>query len=121
MSEREPEVCDVNIIHPDDVKKALDKMPVEEARRAMLDILTAMADSTRLQILLALKDQELCVCDLSAVLCMSQSAVSHQLRTLRDVHCVKSRRSGKVIFYALDDDHVCDILNVALSHVSEGR
>jgi len=121
MSERDPEICDVNIIHSDDVKKALDKMPGEDARRAMLEILTAMADPTRLQILLALKDRELCVCDLSAVLCMSQSAVSHQLRTLRDVHCVKSRRSGKIVYYALDDDHVGELLNVALSHVSEGR
>ncbi len=121
MSERDQEACSANIIHPEDVKKALDKMPGEDERRAMLDILSAMADATRLQILLALREQELCVFDLSAVLCMSQSAVSHQLRTLRDVHCVKSRRSGKVVYYALDDDHVGELLNVALSHVSEGR
>ena len=121
MSERDQEACSANIIHPEDVKKALDKMPGEDERRAMLDILSAMADATRLQILLALREQELCVFDLSAVLCMSQSAVSHQLRTLRDVHCVKSRRSGKVVYYALDDDHVGALLNVALSHVSEGR
>ena len=121
MSERDQEICEANVIHPEAVKKALDKMPDEGERRAMLDILTAMADATRLQILLALNDQELCVCDLSAVLCMSQSAVSHQLRTLRDVHCVKSRRSGKIVYYALDDDHVGELLRVALSHISEGR
>ncbi len=121
MPERDQETCSVNIIHPEDVKKALDQMPGENARCAMLDILTAMADATRLKILLALRQQELCVCDLSAVLCLSQSAVSHQLRTLKDVHCVKSRRSGKIVYYALDDDHVGELLNVALSHVSEGR
>ncbi len=121
MAQRHQEACGANIIHPEDVKMALDSMPGEEARRAMLDILSAMADATRLQILLALKERELCVFDLSAVLCMSQSAVSHQLRTLKNVHCVKSRRSGKIVYYALDDDHVGEMLDVALSHVSEGR
>ncbi len=121
MFPKDMEISGANIIHPEDVKKALDKMPGEESRRAMLEILSAMADATRLQILLALREQELCVFDLSAVLGMSQSAVSHQLRTLREVHCVKSRRSGKVVYYALDDDHVSELLHVALSHVSEGR
>ncbi len=121
MSERDMEACEVSCIHPEDVSKALERMPGEADRRAMLDILTAMADPTRLQILLALREQELCVCDISAVLCMSQSAISHQLRTLREVHCVKSRRSGKIVYYALDDDHVGALLHVALSHVCEGR
>lgn len=121
MSQWDIEACSANIIHPEAVKTALQKMPDEASRKAMLDILAAMADATRLQILLALREQELCVCDLSAVLCMSQSAVSHQLRTLRDVHCVKSRRNGKIVYYALDDEHVGELLNVALSHVCEGR
>ena len=121
MPEWDMEACGANCIHPETVKAAVAKMPEEASRKAMLDILAAMADATRLQILLALREQELCVCDLSAVLCMSQSAVSHQLRTLRDVHCVKSRRSGKIVYYALDDEHVGELLNVALSHVSEGR
>ena len=121
MPDKDMEACGANIIHPEDVKAALDKMPDEASCRAMLDILSAMADATRLKILLALRERELCVFDLSAVLCMSQSAVSHQLRTLRDVHCVKSRRSGKIVYYALDDEHVGELLNVALSHVCEGR
>ena len=119
MPDRDMEACAVNVIHQEQVQSALDSLPGERAREAMLGLLSAMADPTRLQILLALRDGELCVCDLSAVLGMSQSAVSHQLRTLRDVHCVKSRRSGKVVYYALDDTHVNDLLSVALSHANE--
>ncbi len=98
----------------DNVQK---QMPTDDALASMLSILTAMADSTRLKILLALREQELCVSDLCEVLNMSQSAVSHQLRTLRNAYCVKSRRSGKLVFYSLDDHHVDQILSVALSHV----
>ena len=94
-----------------------DQMPDHSALASMHHILSAMADSTRLKILLALRNQELCVYDLCNVLNMSQSAVSHQLRTLRDAHCVKSRRNGRSVFYSLDDDHVEEILSIALSHV----
>lgn len=99
------------------VLKVQEAMPDDEALNAMNIILSAMADPTRLKILLALRIQELCVYDLCHVLNMSQSAVSHQLRTLRDAHCVKSRRSGRSVFYSLDDHHVDEILSVALSHV----
>ncbi|NLB90328.1 MAG: helix-turn-helix transcriptional regulator [Clostridiales bacterium] len=92
-------------------------MPSQESLTAMHHILSAMADPTRLKILLALRAQELCVYDLCNVLNMSQSAVSHQLRTLRDAHCVKSRRKGRSVFYSLDDEHVDQILSIALSHV----
>ena len=121
MPRLDQEACGANVIHPDAVKEALERMPKEGERRAMLDILSAMADGTRLQILLALRDRELCVYDISAVLCLSQSAVSHQLRALKNVHCVKSRRSGKIVYYSLDDEHVGALLDVALSHVCEGR
>lgn len=120
MSPMEPDACGRNILHPEAVAKALDAMPGGEVRGAMLTILAAMADATRLQLLLALKDRELCVFDLSAVLCLSQSAVSHQLRTLKNAHCVKFRREGKVVYYALDDEHVGELLKVALHHASEG-
>lgn len=117
MPVRDPDACSANIIHQEAVALALQNQPGPDALTAMHGILSAMADPTRLQILLALREQELCVCDLSAVLCMSQSAISHQLRTLRTVHCVKSRREGKVVYYALDDEHVNEILSVVLSHV----
>lgn len=103
--------------HEEAIARAREAMPGGEALHAMHNILSAMADPTRLQILLALRSGELCVYDLCTVLGMSQSAVSHQLRTLRNVHCVRSRRSGKAVFYSLDDEHVDEILMVALSHV----
>lgn len=99
------------------VLKAQKTMPNEEALTAMITILSAMAGPTRLKILLALREQEFCVYDLCHVLNMSQSAVSHQLRTLRDAHCVKARKSGRSVFYSLDDHHVGQILSIALSHV----
>lgn len=121
MNERDLEACAVNVIHQEEVQKALEGMPGASDIKNMLGILSAMADLTRLKILLALRARELCVCDLSAVLCMSQSAVSHQLRFLRDAHCVKARRSGKVVYYALDDEHVGALLSVALSHANEAE
>ena len=105
--------------HEESIAAARDAMPGVQALVQMCQILSAMADPTRLKIVLALRDgRELCVYDLCTVLSMTQSAVSHQLRVLRDVRCVRSRRSGKSIFYSLDDDHVDGILSVALSHVS---
>ncbi|MGI6004572.1 MAG: ArsR/SmtB family transcription factor [Christensenellales bacterium] len=75
-------------------------------------------DPTRLKLILALSQQELCVCDLCEVISMEQSAVSHQLRYLKQMHVVKSRRQGKSVFYSLDDNHIISILDQALAHVA---
>ena len=104
--------------HDESISAAIAAMPDAHSFTQMCEILSAIADPTRLKIVLALRDRQLCVYDLCAVLDMSQSAVSHQLRVLRDVRCVVSRRAGKSVFYSLDDEHVNDILSVALSHVS---
>ena len=107
-----------NAISPDQlIIKVQGNMPAPDALASMLTLLSAMSDPTRLKILLALRNQELCVSDLCGVLAMSQSAVSHQLRTLREAYCVKSRRSGKSVYYSLDDDHVDQVLSIVLSHV----
>lgn len=82
-------------------------------------LLGAMADPTRIKILDALRMGELCVCDLAAVLGMTVSAVSHQLRLLRTARLVRARKDGKVVFYTLDDDHVEQILDMALEHCRE--
>lgn len=79
----------------------------------------ALGDPTRVRILDALSHEELCVCDLAAVLSLSQSAVSHQLRLLRSLRLVKARREGRMVFYALDDRHVVDLLQQGLRHVEE--
>jgi ArsR family transcriptional regulator, lead/cadmium/zinc/bismuth-responsive transcriptional repressor len=77
----------------------------------------ALSDPTRVRLISALLNQELCVYDLAAVLGMAQSAVSHQLRTLRDLRLVKSRRTGREIFYTLDDDHIRDLFQLAYHHI----
>lgn len=78
-----------------------------------------LGDATRLQLLTALRAGEMCVCDLSAFLHLSESAVSHQLRRLRDLSLVKARREGRIIYYALDDEHVGHLLDLALKHVHD--
>jgi DNA-binding transcriptional ArsR family regulator len=78
-----------------------------------------LGDCTRLKIVMALRDVEMCVCDLAAFLGVSASAVSHQLRRLKDLALVKSRRDGQVIYYSLDDDHVSGLLNLGIEHVRE--
>ena len=122
MSEREfkrLEICDCNVIHEDVVSKVKAQMPPEEPIYEVADLFKVFGDSTRARIICALSISELCVCDLSALLDMSQSAVSHQLRTLKQARIVKNRRSGKVVYYSLDDEHIKELFSVAFDHVME--
>jgi ArsR family transcriptional regulator len=91
-------------------------MPNPESIRQTAGLFKALGDETRMRILCALKETELCVCDLCAVLEMNQSAISHQLRFLKQSRLVRSRRDGRIIYYSLDDDHVGRILEVGISH-----
>lgn len=113
------EICDCNVIHEDIVAKVKEQMPDEEPIYEVADLFKVFGDSTRARIICALSISELCVCDLSALLDMSQSAVSHQLRTLKQARIVKNRRSGKVVYYSLDDDHIKELFSVAFDHVME--
>jgi DNA-binding transcriptional ArsR family regulator len=121
MNDREPEVCDCNVIHPDILKKVSGEMPDEAEVYDLSDLFKLFGDSTRLSILLALERSEMCVCDISSLLGMSKSAVSHQLRPLKDAKLIRSRRDGKVVYYSLDDDHVNEILKVATAHIAEKK
>lgn len=85
----------------------------------LADFFKVMGDSTRLQILMALLARELCVSDLSYMLNMSQSAISHQLKALRNAKLIKSRRDGRMIYYSLDDDHIKCILDDSMEHIQE--
>ena len=114
-----PEFCEYNFIHEDVVKKAAAAMPTDEVLFDLSDLFKMFADSTRIKIISALVNEEMCVCDIAALLNMNQSAISHQLRSLRQTKLVKYRREGKVVYYSLDDDHVRDILNTGLAHVGE--
>ncbi|NWO24981.1 winged helix-turn-helix transcriptional regulator [Peptostreptococcaceae bacterium oral taxon 081] len=96
-----------------------DKIPVEEEVYDLADLFKIFSDSTRIKILCILFESEMCVYDLSGILGMSQSAVSHQLRLLKQSKLVKHRREGKIIFYSLSDDHIRKIIDNGLEHIQE--
>ena len=110
--EREEIICDCQEIHEDLLKIVNETMPDEEELYDLADLFKVFADSTRIRILFVLFESEVCVCDLAKVLNMTQSAVSHQLRILKQNKLVKARRDGKSIFYSLADDHVRTIISM---------
>ncbi|MDR1443889.1 MAG: metalloregulator ArsR/SmtB family transcription factor [Treponema sp.] len=115
------ERIDCTVLHEDVVRAVREKMPGEEALMDLADLFKVFGDSTRVRIISALLHAEMCVCDIAALLGMSKSAISHQLRTLRQTKLVKYRREGKVVFYSLDDEHVSGIFSQGLVHVGEYR
>lgn len=112
-------VCAINLLHSEAINKALQAMPAEDVLCDAAELFKVFGDSTRIRIIAALIVGELCVCDICKVVDMSKSAVSHQLRILRQSKLVKSRKSGKEVYYALDDEHVCKIFKMALEHLGE--
>jgi len=115
------EVCGCAAVHSDKVERAkAAQMPVSRLL-GLGELFKVFADPTRIRILDVLAREELCVCDLTVTLEMTQSAVSHQLAVLKRARLVRYRKEGKTVFYALDDDHVREILAVASEHLSEGR
>jgi len=111
--------CPVTVVHRDTVDRVRDSLPEEELLFDLADFFKVFGDSTRIKVLQALFQSELCVCDISAILGASQSAVSHQLKILRMANLVKHRREGKIIYYSLSDGHVGDILGQGLLHIKE--
>ncbi|MCH6567978.1 MAG: helix-turn-helix transcriptional regulator [Nitrospinae bacterium] len=112
--------CEVDAIDPERVSLVLASMIDEATTRGLAEIFRALGDPTRVRILHALAATELCVCDLAAILGMSQSAVSHQLRLLRSLRLVRNRREGRMVYYALDDDHIEKLMAQGLDHVTHG-
>ncbi|SMC50395.1 ArsR/SmtB family transcription factor [Papillibacter cinnamivorans] len=112
--------CETTVIHEEALSEVRKKMPPEDPLIEVAELFKVFGDSTRARIICALNLSELCVCDLSVLLGMSQSAVSHQLRILKQARMVKFRRSGKVVYYSLDDEHIGQIFAVAFQHVQEG-
>jgi len=111
--------CDCNAIHEDVISMVRTKLPGDEKLFYLADLFKMFADSTRIRIVSALLLSEMCVCDLAVLLGMTKSAISHQLRALRQTRLVKYRKEGKVVYYSLDDDHVGAIIAQGLSHISE--
>jgi DNA-binding transcriptional ArsR family regulator len=103
----------------DYVDEVASSLPKDDRIIDLAEFLEAFGDSSRIKILLALSKHELCTCDISAITDLSVSAVSHQLRVLRDKKLVKYRREGRNVFYSLDDDHVASILQIATEHIEE--
>lgn len=113
------ESCLCNVIHGEIVEKVKGKLPKEEMLYDLAEFFKVFGDSTRIRILCALFEEEMCVCDLSALLNISQSAISHQLRGLKSARIVKFRREGKVVYYSLDDEHIKHIFDEGLRHITE--
>ena len=111
--------CDYMHIHEDIVKKVQGELPDEEVLYDLAELFKIFGDSTRIRILYALFESEMCVCDIAQLLGMTQSAISHQLRILKGSKLVKYRREGKTVFYSLADGHVRTIINQGLEHVEE--
>ena len=113
------ESCNCSIIHEDIVNRVKDMIPKEETLYDLAELFKVFGDSTRIKILCVLFESEMCVCDMAALLGMTQSAISHQLRVLKSARLVKFRKEGKVVYYSLDDEHVKGIFNQGLSHITE--
>jgi len=111
--------CECSIIHEDVVERVGKQMLPPELRAEMADFYKIMGDNTRISILHALSFSEMCVCDISMLLQMNQSTISHQLKTLRQTRLVKNRREGKVVYYSLNDNHVQKIIELVRIHLME--
>lgn len=113
------ECCDFIHAHEEIVERVRQELPDEDTLYDLSELFRIFGDSTRIRILYVLFEAEMCVCDIAALLGMTQSAISHQLRALKNARLVKSRREGKTVFYALADDHVKTIIDQGIEHVKE--
>lgn len=116
---RPPDLCDIVHLHPARVAELRAALIEADAVTDLAETFRTLGDPTRVRILDALSHGELCVCDLAALVSMSESAVSHQLRLLRNLRIVRPRREGRMVFYALDDRHIISLFRQGLRHVQE--
>ncbi len=115
------DVCEVTAVDPERVRRVMQKLTDEDTAERLAETFATLSDTTRLRIVEALSHEELCVCDLSAALSLSQSSTSHHLRTLRNLRLVKHRRAGRLVYYSLDDEHIVKLFAQGLEHVREDR
>lgn len=113
------ELCAFLHVHEDLVQKVRESMPPEEDLSALAEFFKVFSDSTRIRILTVLLCSETCVCDIAQLLGMTQPAISHQLRILKQMNLVRTRREGRTVFYSLADDHIKSILSQGMEHVRE--
>ncbi|HHH40423.1 MAG TPA: transcriptional regulator [Chloroflexi bacterium] len=117
IAKAQDDVCEILYVDEPRVKAVAAQMPADETIRQVANIFKVLSDPTRVRIIFALSRAELCVCDLAALLGLSISAVSHQLRLLRNLRLVKYRKEGRLAYYSLDDDHTGQLLHEVLEHV----
>jgi ArsR family transcriptional regulator len=115
------EFCECTILHNTIIEAVRAKLPKEEVLYDLAELFKVFGDTTRVKIISALFESEMCVCDIAELLHMSQSAISHQLRVLRQARLVKYRKEGKVAFYSLNDEHIKHIFDQGLEHILEPR
>ncbi len=113
------DICSITAANFEKVKAVQHQLPDAETIQALAETFKALSDPTRIQIIMALAIEEMCVCDLATLINLSVSAVSHQLRLLRNLKLVKYRREGKMAYYSLDDDHIEMLIQQAQEHVNE--
>ncbi len=113
------DACEIDFVDEKKVKLVREAMKSTEAVTLLAETFRILGDPTRISIVFALSREELCVCDIANLLSVSQSAVSHSLRSLRQLKLVRFRKEGKIAYYSLDDEHISDLLRVGFSHVEE--
>ena len=116
---RHSEVCEEPFAHEDVIRRVAPDMPDEEDLYDLAELFKLFGDTTRIRILYVLFESEMCVCDIAELLRMTQSAISHQLRLLKQFKLVKNRRDGKTVYYSLADDHVRSIIGQGMEHIKE--
>lgn len=116
---KETDCCQNHQCHPDTLARVAQELPEDEVLYDLAELFKLFGDSTRIKILYALFEAELCVCDIAQLLGLTQSAISHQLRILKGGKLVKFRREGKTVFYSLADEHVRSIIDQGMEHVEE--
>lgn len=114
-------ICDCNVIHQEVVENTKNKMPDEDLFNKLAEFFKILGDTTRVRILFALDQNEMCVCDIANVLGMTKSSISHQLGTLRRCGIVKCRKVGKEVFYMLDDEHVKEVFEIGTEHIEHKK
>ncbi|MGI5966235.1 MULTISPECIES: ArsR/SmtB family transcription factor [Anaerotruncus] len=119
LDQNDVERCEYIHAHEDIIRKVTQEMPEDEILYDLAELFKIFGDSTRIKILYVLFESEMCVCDIAQLLNMTQSAISHQLRALKQSKLVKYRREGKTVFYSLADGHVRTIINQGMEHVAE--
>ena len=115
----EDELFECTVLHEDVVNEVKKKIPEDEMIYDLAEFFKVFADSTRMKIIYALMENELCVCDIASIVQTTQSAISHQLRLLKQAKLVKFRKEGKVVYYSLDDDHISQIVKKGREHIEE--